>query len=78
MKQRFISSYKVEVFDFFHQVAGIPNIYYFCVEGEYSVMVMDLLGLSIEDLFSHAKRMFSPKTVMMIADQMVAIILLTF
>lgn len=31
---------------------GIPNLYYAATEGDYNVMVMDLLGPSLEQLFS--------------------------
>lgn len=49
---------------------GIANVYYADVEGEYNVMVMDLLGPSLEDLFNYCNRKLSLKTVLNLADQM--------
>ncbi|XP_039031512.1 casein kinase 1-like protein 1 [Hibiscus syriacus] len=50
---------------------GIPNIRWFGVEGDYNVMVMDLLGPSLEDLFNFCNRKLSLKSVLMLADQMI-------
>ncbi|KAF1991072.1 kinase-like protein [Aulographum hederae CBS 113979] len=52
--------------------AGIPNVYYFGQEGLHNILVIDLLGPSLEDLFDHCHRRFSIKTVVMVAKQMLS------
>nr|VDD30216.1 unnamed protein product [Brassica oleracea] len=49
---------------------GLPSLKWFGVEGDYSVMVIDLLGPSLEDLFNYCNRKFTLKTVLMLADQL--------
>eukprot|EP01083_Nonionella_stella_P095913 269380_1 len=51
---------------------GIPNVKMFGREGDFNVMIMDLLGPSLEDLFNFCSRKFTLKTVLMLADQMLA------
>ena len=51
---------------------GIPNLYWKCVQGNYNVMVIDLLGKSLEDLMKTCGNKFSTKTVCMIGEQMVS------
>ncbi|CAO2837015.1 unnamed protein product [Amaranthus hypochondriacus] len=51
---------------------GVPHLKWFGVEGEYNVMVIDLLGPSLEDLFNYCNRKFSLKTVLMLADQSIS------
>ena len=48
---------------------GIPHVRWFGDAGEHHVLVMDLLGPSLEDLFNFCRRKFSMKTVLMLADQ---------
>jgi len=60
----------------FYLADGIPNVKWYGVEGEYNVLVMDLLGPSLEDLFNFCSRKLSLKTVLMLADQMVGFPLL--
>lgn len=51
--------------------AGIPQVYHFGQEGLHNVLVIDLLGPNLEDLFDMCDRKFSVKTVAMAAKQMV-------
>lgn len=51
--------------------AGVPQVYYFGQEGLHNVLVIDLLGPSLEDLFDMCGRKFSIKTACMTAKQMV-------
>jgi len=50
---------------------GFPRCYYFSKQGDYNIMIMELLGNSLEQLFSKCNRLFSLKTVLMLADQMI-------
>lgn len=52
--------------------AGIPQVYYFGQEGLHNILVIDLLGPSLEDLFDMCGRKFSVKTCCMTARQMVS------
>jgi len=51
---------------------GIPNVHWCGSQGNYNVMVIDLLGQSLEDIFNTCKRKFSVKTTVMLGDQMLA------
>eukprot|EP01084_Bolivina_argentea_P198981 340561_1 len=49
---------------------GVPYVYFYGQEEEYFVLVMDLLGPSLEDLFNYCGRCFSLKTILLLAQQM--------
>ncbi|KAM3874168.1 casein kinase I-like [Diretmus argenteus] len=51
---------------------GVPRIRWYGQEKEYNVLVMDLLGPSLGDLFDSCSRRFTMKTVLMLADQMIS------
>jgi len=53
--------------------AGIPQIYHFGQEGLHNILIIDLLGPSLEDLFDMCGRKFHIKTVCMAARQMVRV-----
>lgn len=50
---------------------GIPKFRWFGQERDYNILVIDLLGPSLEDLFNYCSRKFTMKTVLMLADQMI-------
>ncbi|XP_057536789.1 casein kinase 1-like protein 2 [Amaranthus tricolor] len=63
--------YESKLYKILQGGTGIPNVRWYGVEGDYNVLVMDLLGPSLEDLFNFCSRKFSLKTVLMLADQMI-------
>jgi len=53
---------EAKIFTIFEDGNGIPKKHWFGCEGEYNVLVMDLLGPSLEDLFNFCSRKYSLKT----------------
>jgi len=52
---------------------GVPWIMWSGKQGDYNVMIIDLMGPSLEDLFKMYNRNFSLKTVLLLADQLVSL-----
>uniref|UniRef100_A0A7N1A2U6 non-specific serine/threonine protein kinase n=1 Tax=Kalanchoe fedtschenkoi TaxID=63787 RepID=A0A7N1A2U6_KALFE len=63
--------YESKVYVLLQGGIGIPHLKWFGVEADYNVMVIDLLGPSLEDLFNYCNRKFTMKTVLMLADQLI-------
>lgn len=52
-------------------IKGIPKVYYFGQEGYYNILIIQLLGPSLEDLFEWCGRKFSVSTVARLGIQMI-------
>lgn len=51
---------------------GVPTVHWFGVANRHNIMVMDILGKSLLDLFELCGDKLSLKTVLMLADQMIS------
>lgn len=50
---------------------GVPALHWYGVKGDFNVMVVELLGPSLQKLFVDCNSKFSLKTLVMLADQMI-------
>ena len=51
---------------------GIPRIKWFGELSDRNILIMELLGQSLEDLFNYCNRQFSLKTVLLLAYEMIS------
>ena len=51
---------------------GIPKVHWYGMEGDFHVMVVDMLGPSLEDIFRYCGCRFSMKTIISLGIQMVS------
>ena len=63
-------NYESTILKFLKGGEGFPVVHFFGVIGIYNVMVIDLLGSTLEDKFNICNRRFSLKTVLILAIQM--------
>lgn len=63
---------EVKIYQELSGAPGIPRVYWHGDECEFRVMVFELLGPNLEDLFNYCGRKFSLKTVLSLADQLIS------
>ena len=56
-------AYEAKVYKYLEGGMGIPRVFFQQDSRTYNIMVMDLLGPSLEDMFNYCYRRFSEKTV---------------
>jgi len=49
---------------------GVPQLYWFGRQHDFDVLVTDLLGPSLEQLYDYCEKRFTLKTTIMIAEQL--------
>lgn len=67
-------AYEKRIYERMVNTRGIPRAHYFGTEGDYNVLVMDLLGKNLEDTFNKCGRRFSLQTTLLLTDQMLSIV----
>ena len=77
MKEQKQSALKLEaaIYRIVNGEIGFPKLYWYGSEGDYNVMVIELLGRSIESLIQICGRKFSLATTFVLAEQMVSLLL---
>ena len=71
-KLQFESTFPIIIRSRARELVCKVKIFRYGQERDYNVLVMDLLGPSLEDLFNFCHRRFTMKTVLMLADQMIS------
>lgn len=64
--------YEAKIYAALQGGLGIPSMYWFGTQGNYSILIIELLGSSLEDLFNSCGRLFSHKTMLMLTEQMLS------
>ncbi|KAH8755068.1 casein kinase I isoform delta [Diaporthe sp. PMI_573] len=64
-------SHEADIYKALSGRTGFPEVRWFGQVYDFSVMVYDLLGPSLEDLFHYCDRKFSLKTIILLVDQLI-------
>ena len=63
--------YESRLYRLFQGEIGIPTLHWYGIEGSHNVLVMELLGSSLEDLLQSHKGKLNLRTVLLLAEQMI-------
>ena len=63
--------YESRVYQILEGDIGIPRFFWYGKQGNYNILIMELLGHSLEDIFTYCKRKFSLLTILMIIEQVI-------
>ena len=64
--------WEIKVLRIVQEGTGIPKLLWHSTESEFNILVMELLGPSLETLLNYCKHTFTLKTVLMLADQIIS------
>jgi predicted Ser/Thr protein kinase len=65
--------YEASIYQLLTGEEGFPKFYWYGSEGDYNVLVMELLGHSLESLLQLCEQRFSLATTFVLAEQMVIV-----
>ena len=66
--------YEYKIYKYLQNGFGIPRVYECFIDQKYAILIMDLLGDSLEKKFNEFNRRFSLLTVLMIMEQLISLI----
>ena len=64
--------YESKLLKLFQNIPGIPSVSWVGAQDDYSILVLELLGPTLEDLFSFCNHKFCLKTILMLSDQILS------
>src|SRR5574343_437284 len=64
--------YESRIYRSLQEGSGIPKLYWSGTEGDFNILVLELLGPSLGTLLKYCKGSFSLKTVLILAEQMIS------
>ena len=73
-KRKHCLHHECEIYMVLQKHIGIPVLHYCGSQGNYNVLIIDLLGHSLEDYFNKCKRKFTLLTTLMAMEQMLSLI----